>query len=127
MGGIFPISASIEPAKDNPKNITIHGKNITVKGKQPVKLVFHLPNKPAESGYVMLGVAFGANSSNVTVGVHTFPTIKIDRSPTESTMTIADHPQDVGVQHYDYVILVQSIATGEIGIIDPMMVNDVVG
>ncbi len=124
LGGVFPISATMLPATDNPKFITIHGKNITVKGKTPVKLVFCLANADPATGFAILGVAFGANSSSVTVGMHTFPTIIIDRSPTCSTMTVADHPQDVGVQHYDYVILVQSVATGEIGIIDPAMVND---
>jgi len=124
LGVAFPISASVVPSPENPPFITIHDKNITVKGNVPVKLIFQLPNPQRDQGFVLLGVAFAANSSSITVGLHTFPTIIIDRFPDRSEMTIANHPQDVGVQRYDYVILVQSVATGELGIIDPALVNE---
>ena len=124
LGGVFPITASMAPAPSNPPSITISEKNITVKGKCPVQLIFTLQNPPNEPGYVLLGVAFAANQADVTVGMHTFPTILIDRLPKSSSMTVTDQPQDVGKQHYGYVILIQSIATGEIGIIDPAMRNE---
>ena len=124
LGGVFPISASIAPAPDNPKCVTIAGKNIKVCSKAAVQLVFDLPNPPSSPGYVLLGVAFAANQADVTVGMHTFPTILINREGTNSsTMTVTDQPQDVGKQHYGYVILIQSIATGEIGMIDPDITN----
>jgi hypothetical protein len=124
MGVGFPISATMIPDIDNPKCITIHGEDITIKGSDPVKLVFTLPNPSADDGFVLLGIGFAANSPSTTVGLHTFPTITIDRFPTSSTMTVADHPQDVGIQRYDYVMLVQKISSGEIGIIDPSMINE---
>ncbi len=123
LGGVFPISASMDPAPDNPPSITISEKNITVKGKAPAQLIFNLQNPPPGPGYVLLGVAFAANQAGTTVGMHTFPTILINRQPTSSSMTVTDQPQPVGKQQYDYVIMVQSIATGEIGIIDPSIGN----
>ena len=123
LGGVFPISASIVPAPDNPKCITIEGKNIRVCSKAPVQLAFDLTNPPTGPGHVLLGVAFAANQSDLTVGMHTFPNILICREPNGSCMTVTDQPQDVGKQHYGYVILVQSIATGEIGMIDPDISN----
>lgn len=129
FGGVFPISATFTPYSDNPSNIAILGKNITVTGADPVQLAFHLPNPvtPDDLGYVLLGVAFAANSAEITVGMHTFPEIKITRSydtgPSgESIMVVTDKPQGME-QHYGYVILVQSVATGEIGMIDPEIVN----
>ncbi len=124
MGVGFPISATMIPDADNPKCIKIHGEDITIKGGDPVKLVFNLPNPSYDQGFVLVGIAFAANGPSVTVGLHTFPTVTIDRLPTLSTMTVADHPQDVGIQRYDYVMMVQNVATGEIGIIDPAVVNE---
>lgn len=125
LGGVFPISASITPAPGNPKCVTISGKNIEVCSNAPVQLTFELPNPGPGPGHVLLGVAFAANQVDPTVGMHTFPTILINRQgPANiSTMTVTDQPQSVGKQHYGYVILVQSIATGEIGMIDPDITN----
>jgi hypothetical protein len=124
LGGAFPVSATMAPAPDNPKSITIHGENISILGLDPVKLIFNLPNPALDQGFVLLGVAFAANAPAVTVGLHTFPTVSISRLPDSSTMTIKDQPQNLGSpQRYDYVILVQSVATGEIGIIDPDIEN----
>ena len=127
LGGAFPTSAHMTPDKDNPPCITIQGENITVKGKEPVKLIFELAIKQqtSEPGHVLLGVAFAANSPSVTVGLHTFPIVEITRRPDGSTMTVTNQPQNLGVpQRYDYVILVQSVDTGDIGIIDPDFVNE---
>ena len=124
LGGVFPISASIIPNPQNPDCIKISGKNITVTGRAAVQMIFELPNPvDADPGYVLLGVAFAANQADITVGMHTFPTILINRRPDGSSMTVTDQPQDVGKQHYGYVILIQSIATGEIGMIDPDIDN----
>lgn len=119
MGGVFPISASMEPDPKNPPSITIKKKDIEVKGKDPVELIFALPDPQ----YALLGVAFAANSSSVSVGMHTFPSVLINRQPSGTTMTVTDQPQPTGLQLYDYVILVQSVATGEIGLIDPSVRN----
>src|SRR3954466_3648783 len=89
MGVGFPISATMIPDAENPKCITIHGEDITIKGKDPVKLEFNLPNPSYDQGFVLVGIAFAANSSTITVGLHTFPTVTIDRLPTLSTMTVA--------------------------------------
>ncbi len=125
LGGAFPVSAHMVPSPNNPKCITIHGENITVKCKEPVQLIFQLPNPALNQGFVLIGVAFAANSPSVTVGLHTFPTVLINRLPDNSTLTVTDQPQNLGTpQRYDYVILVQSVATGEIGIIDPDIEND---
>jgi len=124
LGGVFPISASIDAVPGNPECITISGKNIKVKGKTRAELTFNLQNPPGTPGYVLLGVAFAANQAGTTVGMHTFPTILINRQPTSSSMTVTDQPQDVGKQKYGYVIMVQSIASGEIGIIDPDIDNE---
>lgn len=123
MGGVFPISASIVPALENPECVKIAGKNITVCSKAAVELIFNLPNPPPDPGYVLLGVAFAANAGDITVGMHTFPKIVLKRLPTSSSMTVTDQPQEEGLQHYGYVILVQCIASGEIGMIDPEIKN----
>ena len=127
IGGAFPTSAHMTPDKDNPPCITIQGENITVKGKNPVQLIFKLPIpqlQPPVPGFVLIGIAFAANSPVVTVGMHTFPNVNIDRKPDSSTMTVTDQPQNLGTpQRYDYIIIVQSIASGEIGIIDPDIDN----
>ena len=128
LGGVFPISATMTPSPDNPKCIRFERGQIIVKGNQPVRLVFLLPNlnPKVDPGYILLGAAFASNSPTPTVGLHTFPDIAIITvdDGTSRQMTMTDQPQPVGLQHYDYVLLVQSVKTADIGIIDPEIENE---
>ena len=128
LGGVFPISATLVPSADNPPCIQFDRGQIVVSGGLPVRLVFLLPNPnpTKDPGYILLGAAFASNSPTPTVGLHTFPDVSITTvdSGTSRQMILTDHPQPVGLQQYDYVLMVQSVKTAEIGIIDPQIIND---
>jgi hypothetical protein len=118
IGGVFPITASMVL---NPpvSGISIDGKNVTIQlPAGPLQLNFTL-NDP---DHVLLGVAFASNVMLGSIGRSTFPTILINRTAEGSSMTVTD--QNSKDARYDYVILVQSLASGEIGLIDPAIENE---
>lgn len=131
LGGVFPISATmvLTPGVTQDFPITIDGTNITVEPPAgvPVQLEFRL----LDPNHILLGVAFATDSTIAPAGQTTFPDIDIQRMvspegvPAGSRMIVIDNPQGTTPQIFNYVILVQSVTSGEIGIIDPRIVNDV--
>jgi hypothetical protein len=127
LGGIVPISASLSRTEGDPKIFQTDGKNLTIilnkaEANDLIELSFRLPS----TDYLLIGIAF-ASSLATYVGQVEFPVIDI------TTCFIPDFPSipyrrmtvhdDVALTRNDvrfgYIILVQSVATGEIGIIDP--------
>ena len=123
LGGVFPISASF--ALPVPvTGITLSGKTISVSvpAGTTVQLIFNLP----DPNFVLLGIAFAANESGpVVVGRQEFPSVSISRSTSGSQMTVLDacisNFNDV---RFNYVIMVQSLRNGDIGLIDPAIVSE---
>lgn len=79
-----------------------------------VSLTYQLP----DPRYVLLGFAFDDPQGDV--GCLQFPGIEIERDPTggDATVICSCDPDFYNVD-YSYVILVQEVATGNIGLIDP--------
>jgi len=120
LGGVFPISAVMELAAPQDGIKPLDG-SIVVKSGQPATLVFQLTN-PA---YVFAGVAFDTSIAEVDVGTTEFPRVVIDRDPKRNRLSVIDAnlSEDSG-KTYNYILLVQNTATGEIGIIDPPITNE---
>lgn len=130
LGGVFPISARLEitPGTTPEFPVTVDGTNITIEPPAgvPVELIFHL----AQPDYILLGVAFSANAVG-SVGQVTFPDINIRHLvndagvPCGCRMTVVDNSRLTpgGQQSFNYIVLVQEAISGEIGIIDPRIVN----
>ena len=131
LGGIFPVSATMTLGPGTPDNFTLHGKNVKIELPQgqpsSVTLTFALP----DPNYVLLGIAFAANTKgSSSLGRTEFPSVAITRNapggPTGSTMVVTDScdPSQNAVR-FNYVIMVQSVSTAEIGIIDPDIETEV--
>jgi hypothetical protein len=94
------------------------GQSITItvpKGYEGlVQLIYQLP----DPRYVMLGAAF--QGPNQSAGQLEFRDVDLNRDLTGSQMVVTDScdPQFYGVE-FSYVILIQEVATGNIGLIDP--------
>lgn len=131
LGGVFPISArlALTPGTTPEFPVIIDGTNITIEPPTgvPVELVFNL----AQPAYVLLGMAFSTNTAFGSVGQTTFPDINIrhvtndEGVPVACKMTVIDNSRITTVQQqsFNYIILVQDVASSEIGIIDPRIVN----
>lgn len=121
LGGVFPISATYTATSTSP-NVKVIGGNIIIKNRERTILVFQLP----VSDYVFVGATFDAPEARVDVGITEFPQIAIDRTTKGNSLTITDVNDPANANKaYSYVLLVQSTKTGEIGLIDPMIVNDI--
>jgi hypothetical protein len=85
-----------------------------------VVITYQLPS----SDYVMIGIAYEPNQGGV--GRHEFRSVSISRDDYGSQMAVTDAclPEYMNVP-YDYVILVQEVATGNIGAIDPEIETDI--
>lgn len=120
LGGVFPISYSMGIIEASP-GITVNDANIIIPGEQPTVITFKLTTP----GFVFVGASFDADVDGTDVGSDEFPSITIDRSAAGSSLTINDAnlAQDVGVA-YSYILLVQNASSGEIGIIDPMIIAE---
>ena len=133
MTGVFgqspALMANISPPRDTsalpaPQPVfTGDGETIIVtvpnKYAGTVEITYQLP----DPRYVLLGLAFkGANGG---VGRVEFRSVSIKRDVYGSQMTVADACLDRynGVE-FTYVILVQEVATGNIGLIDPGIENE---
>ena len=124
LGGVFPISNIMALAEPTP-GVKIRDGNIVVRSDKPATLIFKLTS----NDYIFNGIAFNASSAAVDVGALEFPVITINRSATSKlpanclAVVDANNPVNRG-KEYSYVLLVQSVATAEIGLIDPGMVNE---
>jgi hypothetical protein len=120
LGGVFPVSATYKVVSASP-DVKVIGGSVIVKGTQPATLVFQL----ADKNYVFVGATFNASAAAPDVGTTEFPSVTIDRTPTGNKLTVIDanDPQNLG-KAYSYVLLVQNTQTAEIGLIDPMIINE---
>jgi hypothetical protein len=120
LGGVFPVSATYTASSTSP-NVKVIAGNIIIKSRERTIMVFQLP----VPDYVFVGATFDAPEAGVDVGITEFPQISIDRTAMGNSLTITDvnNPANAN-KAYSYVLLVQSTSTGEIGLIDPMIVND---
>lgn len=120
LGGVFPITATYAIVSASP-GVTVTGADITIQSSQPATVAFQL----TDPAYVFVGATFDADVSGTQVGTTEFPLITINRTSLGNTLTVADAnvAKDAGTA-YNYILLVQNTATGEIGIIDPMIVSD---
>jgi hypothetical protein len=84
-----------------------------------VQLVYQLPDPK----YVLLGAAF--KSPNGGVGRLEFRSIAVNRDPYGSQMLVTDAcAEECNNVEFTYVILIQEVATGNIGLIDPDIDTD---
>ena len=127
MTGIYGESPSIDAIVHEPKDITPgpktnvfsgDGDSITItvpKGYEgSVQLIYQLP----DPNYLLLGAAF--KSPNGGVGREEFRDISIHHDPYGCEMTVTDSCMDQADSvTFSYVILVQEVATANIGLIDP--------
>ena len=117
LGSVFPISATM--AMPATPGATFDGESITITAPGPAQLTFSLPSNQ----YVLLGVSFVANTpynGGTDLGRGEFPLVTITRSNTAgSNLTVDD--QNYNELPYDYVLLVQSVSDGSIGLIDPFI------
>lgn len=129
MTGIFGQSPSIDAVIAPPHDISPppapktpvfsgDGQSITITVPRSyqgsVQLVYQLP----DPRYVLLGAAFKAPDGDV--GLREFRDISVDRDPSGSQMTVTDDcVQQCYNVDYSYVILVQEVATANLGLIDP--------
>lgn len=125
------IDATISPPRDTSPDAPTgvfsgDGETIVVslpKGYEgSVQLTFQLPNP----SYVLLGVAFFPTPTpkGMSVGQREFRTVVINRDPSGSQMTVTDSClKALGGINFEYVILVQDVASGGVGLIDPDIEN----
>jgi len=118
-----PINTSVPPPNQATPVFTGDGQSITVTVPTgytgAVELTYQLP----DPRYVLLGLAF--KSSIGGAGRLQFRTIVINRDPTGSQLTVTDAcVPALDEIDYHYVILVQEVDTGNIGLIDPDIDNE---
>jgi hypothetical protein len=130
LGGVFPITATFVPSPNVVQEypMAVDGTNILV--SPPAGARVQLEFRLFDPKHILLGVAFATNSDVAPAGQSTFPEVEIRRMvgpeglPGGSRMLIIDDPQGLRPHIFNYVILVQSVVTAEIGIIDPRIIND---
>jgi len=126
IGGVFPITATVKLASPVPGISVVNG-DVIVKTNTPVNLLYQI----ASPDHIFIGAAFDANTPDVDVGTDEFPLVTINRNANVKTPSSslcvydANLPEDRN-KNYSYVLLVQATTTGEIGVIDPIIRNDLV-
>jgi hypothetical protein len=103
--------------------VSLQGETIvvTVPPDQPVNLTFQVPD-PA---YVLLGIAFNPGQRGASLGRQEFPLVTIQRTAASNEMTVTDKSMALFYNvDFAYVILVQQVGTGLIGVIDPDIINE---
>lgn len=122
IGSPFPIQAQIDPPvpiPPTPNNIfSGDGDTIVVTLPNGVSGSVQLNYTLSDPKYVLLGIAFAPALGGV--GRTEFPSIQIARTIKGSSMSVTDTCQtDFNEINFNYIILVQEVATGSIGVIDP--------
>jgi hypothetical protein len=125
LGGAIPIYATFKKEPGTDKVFTIDEGNIKVtlpKGDtERLDLVFRLQHPD----HILVGIAFA--NGRKRRGTEEFPVVTLAPPPDANArqglarlMTIEDAHRLYGNKyHYDFVILVQDLKTGELGVIDP--------
>ncbi|WP_438480970.1 hypothetical protein [Oleiharenicola lentus] len=117
------------PMPQPPPTLTLSDNDVAISSTGPIRLIFNLP----DPRYVLLGVAWQADVRQNNVGEKTFPSVFIERDAcvdasfksglsSGTFLTITDNAQNPG--YYEYVLLIQDVSTGEIGMFDPGMDNE---
>jgi len=123
IGSVYPIDATFALTAGDPRIFKFDGETllITLPTSQPVQIIYQL----SDPRYVLLGIAFTPPKSG-GVGRVEFPTITLNRNPEWSQMFVVDaaHRKLSGID-YPYVVLVQEVASGAIGLIDPDIETDI--
>lgn len=125
------ISANIAPPTDTspppyPDTPVFSGDGESIQVNIPegyqgsVQITYQLP----DPGFVLLGLAF--YSPRGGAGRSEFRTVAINRDSSGSQLTVTDACNPAANQvDFDYVILVQEVGTGNIGLIDPDIETDI--
>ena len=92
---------------------------VTVPQSNPGTVVLNFTLDDSAGQYTLLGLAFKPSSDD-GVGINEFPTISLSRSEGKSLLAVTDDylKTDDDIT-FDYLILIQHTATGNIGAIDP--------
>lgn len=91
--------------------------------KNGAQINYQLP----DNRYVMLGIAFTPmDTTDKDVGQAEFPLVSMNRDSDSSEMTVTDMCEERadGRNAFTYGVLIQEVATGNIGIYDPMIINE---
>lgn len=121
----YPVDASMAMTQGDPATFSFdeptQALTITVPTQELVQIIYQLPD-PA---YVLLGIAFNPPKQGC-VGRAEFPSVSLNRNPTCSQMFVTDTCLEAfnGIS-FDYVILVQEVISGDIGLIDPEIETEV--
>lgn len=112
-----PVNTSPQPQTDV---FSGDGQSITVTVPKhyrgSVGLTYQLPT----TDYVLLGLSFKSLLLSAS-GQTEFPEIAIDRDPTGGQLGVVTEC-DPSTSGFSYVILIQEVASGNIGLIDPVVV-----
>jgi len=92
---------------------------VTVPESNPGTVVLNFTLDDSAGQYTLLGLAFKPSSDD-GVGINEFPSISLSRSEGKSLLAVTDDylNSDDDIT-FDYLILIQHTATGNIGAIDP--------
>lgn len=124
-------NTSPQPPGQSQPVFVLNGEKITVSVPRSyqgaTQLTYQLFNQPGSAPaqqFVLLGLAF--QNPNGGVGRAEFNRLTIERDSTSSQVTVTDAcaPALSGVD-FNYVILVQRVSDGAIGIIDPDIETDI--
>lgn len=119
--GVVPCTATYTLGENPDGIIAVRpegSKNIFVKradAEPEINIAFQV----LKADYNFLGIAF-SNASN-DIGLTTFAKIEIANDGVYRVMTV--HDARSSVTNYDYVIIVQHVESGIVGIIDPELDN----
>jgi hypothetical protein len=121
-------TASLSLASANPANCFryLDGDDtlvITAPEETPKVFIYFKLQDPA---HVIVGLAFEPNQSGELAGRREFPGISITRNQTLTTLGVEDEYMSVTGEgsSFPFVIVIQQVSTGDIGIIDPLIRNE---
>ncbi len=103
--------------------VTLDGETIivAVPPEQVVNLVFQI----MDPNYVLLGIAFNPDEPCAPLGRQEFPLVTIQRTAPNSQLTVTDKSLALFFNvAFNYVLFVQQVGTGAIGVIDPAIENE---
>jgi len=125
-----PVFLNPDGSESQTSTITVNKQtgSVSVTSDCPVHIVFNIIDQP----YVLVGVAWATSEIPRGTGASTFPEVTMlrdkyiaapfeDPQPGGSSLDIMDIATDPGF--YDYVLMIQSEETSEIGVFDPGMEN----